>query len=86
MPSSEAVRAEVATLAAENLICYQCGQCTAACPSGHDLEQGPRRLMRLILTEQAEELLESDDLWRCTGCGSCTEVCPVKGAITYRRG
>jgi len=86
---SEEARREVGTLAGENLICYQCGQCTAACPSGRELERGPRRLMRLILTEQAEELLDSDDLWRCTGCGACSAACPMKldvaGAIERLR-
>ena len=75
---SELVTREVAALAAENRICYQCGQCTAACPSGGDLDSGPRRLMRLILTEQADQLLESEDLWRCSGCGSCSAACPME--------
>ena len=78
MAVSELVTREVAALALENRICYQCGQCTAACPSGGDLGSGPRRLMRLILTEQADKLLESEDLWRCSGCGSCSSVCPME--------
>lgn len=89
MAVSEHVVREVAALAEENRICYQCGQCTAACPSAGDLESGPRRLMRLIQTEQAAELLESTDLWRCTGCGSCSVACPmeldVAGALARLR-
>ena len=85
----ELVTREVAALALENRICYQCGQCTAACPSGGDLGSGPRRLMRLILTEQIEQLLASDDLWRCSGCGSCSAACPmeldVAGALARLR-
>ncbi len=34
--------------------------------------------MRLILTEQADQLLESEDLWRCSGCGSCSAACPME--------
>ena len=78
MAVSEAVRREVAALAADYRTCYQCGQCTAACPSGADLEHGPRRVIRLILTQQADRLLECDDVWRCTGCGSCSPVCPME--------
>jgi len=86
---SELVTREVAALALENRICYQCGQCTAACPSGGDLGSGPRRLMRLILTEQTDQLLASEDLWRCSGCGSCSAACPmeldVAGALARLR-
>ena len=64
-----------AALAEECNACYQCGTCTSACPSGRDLDRGPRRLVRLILAGEIEALLESDDLWRCTGCGTCTPVC-----------
>ena len=89
MAVSELVTREVAALALENRICYQCGQCTAACPSGGDLGSGPRRLMRLILTEQTDQLLASEDLWRCSGCGSCSAACPmeldVAGALARLR-
>ncbi len=78
MAVGEALRREVAALAADYRTCYQCGQCTAACPSGADLEHGPRRVVRLILTQQAERLLECDDVWRCTGCGSCSTACPME--------
>ncbi|HUK78527.1 MAG TPA: 4Fe-4S dicluster domain-containing protein [Thermoleophilia bacterium] len=78
MAVSEALRREVAALAADYRTCYQCGQCTAVCPSGADLEHGPRRVLRLILTQQAERLLACDDVWRCTGCGSCSTVCPME--------
>ena len=78
MAVAEAVRREVAALAVDYRTCYQCGQCTAACPSGADLDHGPRRVIRLILTQQVERLLECDDVWRCTGCGSCSAVCPME--------
>jgi len=78
MTASETARREIAALASENRLCYQCGQCTAVCPSGADLDAGPRRVMRYVLTEQVERLLESEDVWRCTGCGSCTDVCPME--------
>lgn len=56
-------------------MCYQCGQCTSACPNARDLSRGPRRIVRLVLAGETEAVLASDDLWRCTGCGACTEAC-----------
>ena len=89
MAVSEQVRRQIHELAEENRICYQCGQCTASCPSGFDLDSGPRRVMRLIQTEQVEQLLASEDIWRCSECRSCTEACPmeldVAGALARLR-
>ncbi len=34
--------------------------------------------MRLILTEDTEALLENEDVWRCSECGSCTDACPME--------
>ena len=69
---------EFARLAEECSICYQCGTCTSACPSGRDLYRGPRRLVRLILAGEIDALFDSDDLWRCTECGACTTVCRME--------
>ena len=74
----QSVLEEFAKLAEECSICYQCGTCTAACPSGRDLYRGPRRLVRLILAGEIDALLDSDDLWRCTECGTCTTVCRME--------
>ncbi len=78
MTADETARSAIAALASENRLCYQCGQCTAVCPSGADLEAGPRRVMRYVLTQDVDRLLASEDVWRCTGCGSCTEICPME--------
>ncbi|MGD0997051.1 MAG: 4Fe-4S dicluster domain-containing protein [Thermoleophilia bacterium] len=58
--------------------CYQCGQCVGACPSGFDLQQGPRRIVRLILAGDVEHLLEAEDVWRCSECRACTDACPME--------
>lgn len=67
--------AEFARLQEECKLCYQCGTCTSSCPSGRELYRGPRRLVRLVLAGDMAAALRSDDLWRCTGCGTCSEVC-----------
>lgn len=72
------VLAEFKMLAQECSLCYQCGACTSACPSGRELYRGPRRIVRLILAGDIEAVLKSDDLWRCTGCGTCSDVCRME--------
>jgi Fe-S oxidoreductase len=75
---SEAVYETVYRLADECRQCYQCGQCRGACPSGFDLDGGPRRIVRLILDGDVDRLLTDEDVWRCSECGSCTDVCPME--------
>jgi len=75
---SEQARAAVHELAGDCLQCFQCGQCRGACPNGFDLDQGPRRVVRLILSEDVEKLLACEDVWRCSECRACSDVCPME--------
>jgi len=75
---SEQARAAVHELAAECLQCYQCGQCIGACPNGLELEVGPRRVVRMVLSGDVEGLLACEDVWRCSECRECTDVCPME--------
>ena len=72
------MRSLVKRLAGDCLQCYQCGQCTAACPSGWDLDEGPRRVVRLVLAGDAAALMGNQDVWRCNECGDCTAACPME--------
>ncbi len=78
MQVSEQARAAVRELAVECRQCLQCGQCRGACPNGFELEIGPRRVVRLILSEDVEKLLACEDVWRCSECRACTDVCPME--------
>jgi Fe-S oxidoreductase len=55
-------------------LCYQCGKCDAVCP----WNTVGNFSMRKIIREAAFGLTEiaSDDIWRCTTCGTCSERCP----------
>jgi len=79
-PDSEeaAVERAVERLADRCRQCYQCGQCTAACPSGWELDHGPRQVVRHVLAGETSGLLALEDVWRCSECGQCTADCPME--------
>lgn len=87
-PSPE-IAAEVRTAGgASARFCYQCGRCDAVCPWNRVRSFSIRRAVREAAAGLPE--IESDDLWRCTTCGSCPQSCPrgvdqVKMGVALRR-
>ncbi len=75
----------------DSVSCTECARCTTVCPAhtvGRPLS--PMKLVTDIRNDlyqktagrgEANDLLggriEEDELWSCTTCGACTEVCPV---------
>jgi len=57
-------------------MCYQCGTCTASCPSAPRSSYRIRKFMRRALLGLEDEALTDPDLWLCTTCYSCTDRCP----------
>jgi len=57
-------------------MCYQCGTCTASCPSAPRSSYRIRKFVRRALLGLEEEALTDPDLWLCTTCYSCTDRCP----------
>ena len=57
-------------------MCFQCGTCTAGCPSGKETAYRIRRIMRQAQLGLEKEVIESDDIWQCTTCYACVERCP----------
>lgn len=57
--------------------CYQCDTCTGSCPVAR-FGKGfsPRRIIRLIMWDEREELLQNPLIWLCTQCYLCYERCP----------
>ncbi|HEY0196723.1 MAG TPA: CoB--CoM heterodisulfide reductase subunit C [Methanobacterium sp.] len=62
---------------AESLsICFQCGTCTGACPSGRRTPYRVRQLVRRALVGFKDELIADDTIWMCSTCYECQERCP----------
>ena len=68
---------ELAAAGGENAkMCFQCGTCTAGCPSGKNTAYRTRKLMRMAQLGLKEMIIDSEDLWQCTTCYTCEERCP----------
>ena len=62
---------------ANALNCLLCGSCTAGCPvNGIDDGYNPRRIMRMVLLEMEDDVLASDEIWKCNQCHACVSHCP----------
>ena len=57
--------------------CFACGTCSVVCPVfAVEDRYDPRKIIRMILLGMEEEVLQSDLIWLCAGCYSCSELCP----------
>ena len=56
--------------------CYQCGKCSAGCPMAEHFDLLPNRLIRLVQMDQVERAVESEAIWLCVSCMTCTTRCP----------
>lgn len=73
---SELVR-QVEELSGQDLLaCYQCGKCAAGCPVAFAMDLLPSQVIRLAQLGQIEELLETQTIWLCAACQTCTTRCP----------
>src|SRR5450759_3094921 len=68
--------------------CYQCGLCDTVCPWNRVRNFSMRKLVREATFGLTE--IESEDIWRCTTCGKCPQVCPrdvkqIESGIALRR-
>jgi heterodisulfide reductase subunit C len=71
--------AEVDSLAAVRemvLSCIQCGTCTGSCPNAHAMDYTPRRLWRMVLMGQKDDIFRSKTFGLCSTCYFCTLRCP----------
>jgi len=61
----------------ENILtCMQCGICAGSCPVSHEMDYTPREMVRMIQLGLRSEVLNSNTIWICTTCFSCSVRCP----------
>jgi len=71
------LRDKVKELSAQNLLaCYQCGKCSAGCPSIEAMDIMPSQVLRLVQLGQVRQALASKTIWLCAACQTCKVRCP----------
>ncbi len=57
--------------------CFQCGTCTSDCPVARFSDTyRPRQIIRMAQLGLRERVLNSDTLWLCASCFTCSDRCP----------
>ncbi len=57
-------------------LCMQCGMCSGSCPTGTEMDHGPRKLIMMIRAGMKDAVFNSNTLWNCTSCYNCVVRCP----------
>ncbi|MBD3415418.1 MAG: disulfide reductase [Candidatus Aminicenantes bacterium] len=69
--------AKIEELSGQNLLaCYQCGKCSAGCPSVDQMDILPNQIIRFAQLGMGQELTESKSIWICASCMTCNVRCP----------
>jgi len=58
-------------------VCYQCKKCTSGCPVAALVKSPPSEIIRRLQLNAGDEILESDLLWTCLSCETCSARCPM---------
>lgn len=73
----ENFKQEIMDAGAETVaVCFQCGTCTGACPSGRRTPYRIRQLVRRAVMGLKDDVISDDSIWMCTTCYECQERCP----------
>ena len=56
--------------------CIQCGTCSASCPTSYAMDYTPREVIAALRAGILDRVLESNTIWLCASCYSCTVRCP----------
>lgn len=67
---------ELRSAGADVTACYQCGRCSAGCPVAEFFDLQPMQVVRLCCYGQENVLMQSQTIWLCASCETCTTRCP----------
>lgn len=56
--------------------CFFCRKCSGGCPLTFAMDILPHHVIRLALLGQEEQVLDSETIWVCSACQTCTTRCP----------
>jgi len=63
--------------------CYQCQKCSNGCPMDFAMDIHPHRVMHSIQLGLLDEVINSDTIWVCASCETCTTRCPNEIDIAH---
>ncbi|MCX6136275.1 MAG: 4Fe-4S dicluster domain-containing protein [Ignavibacteriales bacterium] len=61
--------------------CYQCGKCSAGCPTATEMDLAPSVILRHLqcgLPSSDNAVLSSYTIWLCLSCHTCVARCPME--------
>ena len=56
--------------------CFQCEKCTNGCPVTFAMDIAPHQAMRLLHLGLVDKILQSNIMWVCASCETCSTRCP----------
>jgi heterodisulfide reductase subunit C len=62
--------------------CIQCGTCSGLCPTADEMDFTPREIIAAFRAGMLDRVLQSNTVWLCTSCYSCTVRCPSDIKVT----
>lgn len=78
MENNHAFLLEVNSESGENIqTCYQCLKCSNGCPFFFTMDYLPHQIIRMIMMNRRNQVLESSTIWVCGSCQTCVTRCPM---------
>jgi len=56
--------------------CFQCAKCASGCPVSYAMDYTPTQLIHAIQLGLTDLVLNSNTIWLCASCQTCTTRCP----------
>ncbi len=63
--------------------CYQCEKCTNGCPLTFAMDIMPHQVIHGLQLGLIDEIANSDTIWVCASCETCTTRCPNEIDIAH---